>query len=167
MKLTVSMLACLLPSLLLAQPSAGDYQGIQPMDSVYRLADSLAAVNALHGPYVGFSGEVTGQYRNFVALVDTANAEDLLELMQHPNAVVRGYAFWGLAREQYGALDSVLLAHARDEAPVRVLQGGMVTELPLVDFLQWVVNPRLLDGDCKKLDESVIEKVVELRFSDR
>ena len=60
-----------------------------------------------------------------------------------------------------------MLSHARDEAPVRFIQGGMVTELPLVDFLQWVVNPQLLDGDCKKLDNSVLDRVTELRFSDR
>lgn len=160
-------MACLLPTLLFAQPSAQEYNEAQPADSLRILADSLAAVNELHGPYVGFSGTVTAQYQNFLELVERGDAEGLLGLTQHPNAVVRGYAFWGLAREQYGALDSVLLAHARDEAPVRLMQGGMVTELPLVDFMQWVVNPDLLDGDCKKLDSEVINRVAELRFSDR
>ncbi len=161
------LLAFLLPLTLLAQPSAQEFLSPQSREPLHVLTDSLAGVNELHGPYVGFSGAVSGQYQNFLELVDTAKAEALLALMQHPNAVVRGYAFWGLAREHYEKLDSVLLSHARDEAPVRFIQGGMVTELPLVDFLQWVVNPQLLDGDCKKLDNSVLDRVTELRFSDR
>ena len=167
MKLKGLLLISLLPTLLLAQPSVAGYPDPMPADSVQVLTDSLAGVNELHGPYVGFSGAVSGQYRNFGKLVELTCPEELLELMGHPNAVVRGYAFWGLARDQYENLDSVLLAHARDEAPVRVLQGGMVSELPLIDFLQWVVNPQLLDGDCKKLDARVIDRVAELRFSDR
>ncbi len=167
MKLTWVLLACLLPSLLPAQPTAAENNTPLPEDSLHMLVDSLAAVNELHGPYVGFSGTVTRQYLNFQELVEKAEAPTLLEFTQHQNAVVRGYAFWGLARKQYESLDSVLLAHARDEDLIRVLQGGMVTELPLVDFLQWVVNPELMDGDSKKLDNSVLEKVAELRFSDR
>lgn len=166
MRLRNILLACLFPALGFSQPSVTADPNPAPVDSVEILADSLAAVNELHGPYVGFTGTVTGQYKNFVALVGIAGPEELLELMGHPNAVVRGYAFWALAREQYDSLDSVLLAHARDEVPVRVMQGGMVTELPLVDFMQWVVNPDLLDGDCKKLDTEVIDRVAELRFSD-
>lgn len=167
MKRSVFLLACLFPVLGLSQTSPRDYPSLSEPETPHVLADSLAVVNELHGPYVGFSGTVTGQYKNFVKLVGIAGPEELLELMGHPNAVVRGYAFWALAREQYELLDSVLLAHARDEVPVRVMQGGMVSELPLVDFMQWVVNPDLLDGDCKKLDTEVIDRVAELRFSDR
>ena len=167
MKMRVLLLACLFPALGFSQPAVGEYPNPSPAQSLENLVDSLAEVNELHGPYVGFSGEVTGQYKNFGQLAEEAGEAKLLELMGHANAVVRGYAFWALARGQYEKLDSVLLAHARDEVPVRVMQGGMVTELPLVDFMQWVVNPDMLDGDCKKLDASIIDRVVELRFSDR
>jgi len=167
MKIRVLLLACLFPALGFSQPSVGEHPFSASAETPERLADSLAAVNELHGPYVGFSGTVTGQYKNFVTLVEVAGPDELLGLMGHPNAVVRGYAFWALAREQYEKLDSVLMAHARDEVPVRVIQGGIVSELPLVDFLQWVVNPDMLDGDCKKLDTEVIERVAELRFSER
>ena len=167
MKMKGLLLACLFPALGFSQPAAEQHPAPMPFDAVQMLADSLASVDELHGPYVGFSGTINEQYKNFGKLVETADPEDLLELMAHSNAVVRGYAFWGLAREQYEKLDSVLLAHARDEAPVRVRQGGVVASLPLVDFLQWVVNPDMLDRDCKKLDESVIDRVAVLRFSDR
>lgn len=161
------LLTFLFPILVFSQPSVRENPDPAQPETLEMLAGSLAGVNELHGPYVGFSGTVTEQYKNFGKLVEKAGPEELLNLMEHPNAVVRGYAFWALAREHYEQLDSVLLAHARDEAPVRVMQGGMVAELPLVDFMQWVVNPDMLDGDCKKLDTSVIEKVVELRFTDR
>lgn len=167
MKLKGLLLVLLFPTLVFSQTMAWEHPAPSSPETLEILVDSLALVNELHGPYVGFSGIVTGQYQNFVKLVETAGPGELITLMGHTSAVVRGYAFWALAREQYERLDSVLLAHARDEVPVRVMQGGMVTELPLVDFMQWVVNPDMMDGDCKKLDARVIDKVAELRFSDR
>ena len=81
--------------------------------------------------------------------------------------MVRAYAFWALARQQYEELEQVLLEHARDEALVREVQGGMVTQVPLIDFMQWVVDPELLDTESKKLDTDVFRQVSEIRFSDR
>ncbi len=150
-------------------PAAGEPDGFEDprLAEINRLADSLAAVNAIHGEYVGFDGINSAQYQNFETLTALACPEELLGLMQHENAVVRGYAFWGLARQQYPKLDSVLLAHARDESLVREMQGGMLSSVPLIDFMQWVVDPALMDGESRKLEREVFERVSELRFSDR
>lgn len=131
------------------------------------IVDSLARVNEIHGSYVGFSGETTRQYEHFIQLSELACPEELLLLTSHKNAVVRAYAFWSLARQQYEGLEKVLLEHARDEALVREVQGGMVTTVPVIDFMQWVVDPDLLDTESKKLDTDVFQQVSELRFSDR
>ena len=134
---------------------------------IRRLADTLSAVNAIHAEYVGFDGIQSAQYQNFETLTALACPTELLGLMQHDNAVVRGYAFWGLARQQFPKLDSVLLAHARDESLVREMQGGMISSVPLIDFMQWVVDPALMDEESRKLEQDVFERVSELRFSDR
>lgn len=166
------LLLFIFPAGIWAQPhvsAAGEPDG--PKDprliEINRLADSLASVNAIHGEYVGFDGNDSPQYRNFETLTELACPEELLGLMQHENATVRGYAFWGLARQQYPKLDSVLLAHARDESLVREMQGGMISTVPLIDFMQWVVDPALMDDESRKLEPEVFERVSELRFSDR
>ncbi|MDG1571033.1 hypothetical protein OZ410_01795 [Robiginitalea sp. M366] len=156
------LVCCLLPGLAPAQETAAD-----SVPAYQALADSLAKVNRVHGPYVGFNGETTNQYRNFLQLTETASEGQLLELCNHDNAVVRAYAFWGLARNQFTRLDSLLLAHARDEAPVSEVQGGVITRIPLVDFMQWVVDPNMMDTRSKKLDPAVIRRLAELRFADR
>lgn len=129
------------------------------------LADSLALTNQIHGPYVGFSGERTQQYDRFERLTELADCGALLELSKHENAVVRGYAFWGLARKQYPKLDSVLLAHAQDESLVTEIQGGVMNRIPLIEFMLWVVHPDMMDDQSLKLDSDTFRQVSELRFS--
>lgn len=140
---------------------------VQIPEHIGAIVDSLALVNEIHGSYVGFSGATTRQYEHFIQLSQLACPEELLLLTSHENAVVRAYAFWALARQQYEGLEKVLLEHARDEALVREVQGGMVTTVPLIDFMQWVVDPDLLDTESKKLDTDVFRQISEIRFSDR
>ncbi|MBC2838750.1 hypothetical protein [Robiginitalea sp. SC105] len=149
------------------EPAGAETGVVEIPEHILQLADTLAVVNQIHGPYVGFTGETSAQYRNFVKLSELACTDELLQLTTHKNAVVRAYAFWALARQQYEELDEVLLEHARDEELVREMQGGMVTRVPVIDFMQWVVDPDLLDADSKKLEADVFEKVSEIRFSDR
>lgn len=130
------------------------------------LADSLALVNQVHGPYVGFDGATTPQYQHFVTLSQTASDLELLELCDHENAVVRAYAFWALARRQYAGLDSVLLAHARDEDLISEIQGGVINRIPVIEFMQWIVRPDMMDGSGTKLDPEVLQRVARLRFAE-
>jgi hypothetical protein len=135
-------------------------------DSIQVLVDTIASVNQIHGVYVGFSGEITAQYRHFETLTRLSDCGDLLNLCNDENPVVRGYAFWGLARKQYPNLDSVLLSHARDEAIIYEIQGGVISQLPLIDFMQWVVDPDILDVESKKLGHETMRRVAKLRFSE-
>lgn len=131
------------------------------------LTDSIAEVNQIHGPYIGFDDVQPEQYLRFERLVERADCQELLACTSHENATVRAYAFWGLARKQYPDLEKVLLDHAKDEEYVSEIQGGVLTQIPLIEFMQWVVDPDMLDGDeSKKLDPAVHRKVAELRFSE-
>lgn len=155
------------PGVRVAAGETGPVKVVEIPEHIGEIVDSLAIVNEIHGSYVGFSGETTRQYKNFIRLSQLACPDELLLLTSHKNAVVRAYAFWALARQQYADLEQVLLDHARDEALVREVQGGMVTQVPLIDFMQWVVDPDLLDTESKKLDTDVFRQISEIRFSDR
>lgn len=154
-------LICLLAPLLVL----GQGKQARTDSLLVRLTDSLAYTNQIHGPYVGFSGKRTTQYKRFEKLMELSDCPDLLEFCNHPSAVVRGYAFWGLARKQYPGLDSVLIAHAQDETPVVEIQGGVMNQIPLVRFMLWVVDPDMMDAESRKLDPAVFQKITELRFS--
>ncbi len=158
----------LLPWLITAQETSSGtaFSGPGPVFSVELLADSLAVTNQIHGPYVGFSGERTDQYHRFEQLCERADCAELLTLSNHENAVVRGYAFWGLARKQYPKLDSLLLAHAQDESLVTEIQGGIMNRIPVIDFMLWVVNPDMMDDQSLKMDAETFRQVTELRFAE-
>ena len=131
------------------------------------LTDTIAEVNQIHGPYIGFGNSRPEQYVRFERMLELADCRELLACTSHDNATVRAYAFWGLARKQYPKLEEVLLAHATDEEYVSEIQGGILTQIPLIEFMQWVVDPNMLDGEeSKKLDPSVHRKVAELRFAE-
>lgn len=157
----ILLIYLLLPCILLGQQTMDRNTSL-----THLLADSLAFTNQIHGPYVGFSGERTDQYRRFETLTERLDCGELLKLCSHKNAVVRGYAFWGLARKHYSGLDSLLLAHAHDESPVIEIQGGVMNQIPLIEFMLWVVNPDMMDAESLKLDADTFRQVTELRFSE-
>lgn len=174
------LLALMVPLQLWAQPAAPEsattgVSGVGEAKSILEdlpleiqvLTDSIAEINQIHGPYVGFDDSHPEQYLRFERLVERADCQELLACTSHENATVRAYAFWGLARKQYPDLEKVLLDHAKDEEYVSEIQGGVLTQIPLIEFMQWVVDPDMLDGDeSKKLDPAVHRKVAELRFSE-
>ena len=157
----VFLLFFFLPCIILGQQATDGNPSLTRL-----LADSLAVTNQIHGPYVGFSGERTAQYWRFETLTELADCGELLELSNHPNAVVRGYAFWGLARKHYSDLDSLLMVHAHDETPVIEIQGGVMNQIPLIEFMLWVVNPDMMDSESLKLDRDTFRQVTELRFTE-
>lgn len=130
------------------------------------LIDSIATVDQVHSAFVGFEGKKTEQYMRFERLIETADCQELLACTQYPNATVRAYAFWALARRQYAGLDSVLLAHARDEDLISEIQGGVINRIPVIEFMQWIVRPDMMDGSGTKLDPEVLQRVARLRFAE-
>lgn len=139
-------------------------KNLQPINSIQSLVDSIVYYGEIHGPYVAGVTSKSKSHKLFQKLTRNFQIEELLPLSSHCNPTVRGYAFWALSRVHYKQLDSVLIAHARDEEMVRVIQGRIISELPVIDFMQWVVHPDLLDADSKKLPEKVIDSVAKVRF---
>lgn len=134
-------------------------------NSIKSIADSIASRNELHAAYVAFPKSTNGPYELFQQLSKSQDTLGILGLIEHRNAVVRGYAFWALAKLHYSKLDKLLIAHAKDEERIRYIQGRVLTELPLSEFMLWVVNPEIMDRNSKKLPGSVIKKMQALRYS--
>ncbi|MEO1513590.1 MAG: hypothetical protein AAFV95_01215 [Bacteroidota bacterium] len=151
---------------LFGQPPQPVYKKDGIRKSVRKLVREMGQQNELYSEAVGYAGKKERPYKRFEALLKKATTEELLLLLSHPKAAVRGYAFWGLAKRHHPELESIFVAHARDEQMVFTHMGCTVAEIPLIEFMRWVVMPNMLDVDCKKLEKAVFQKVRDIRFPD-
>src|SRR5262245_44958505 len=66
---------------------------------VAALVDDLAKEKRLESSHVGAAGAPSSAYAKFVAITAKATEGELVALLEHQNAVVRGYAAQHVARE--------------------------------------------------------------------
>lgn len=78
-----------------------------------RLVQKIEKYNELDSEHVGISGVTTDQYRNFERLRDNASTDELIKLLKHKNAVVKGYASWALVDNMYPKLADILTEFLR------------------------------------------------------
>jgi hypothetical protein len=152
-----------LPIFLSGQSPKFTYDSQKISKTVRQIVKGIAKENEIHGTAVGYGGVKTPQYRRFEGLYTKASLEELIELMEHPNPTVRGYSFWGLAKRHNEKLEAIILAHASDEQFVYQIDGCIGGEIPVTEFMRWVVTPQMLDLDCKKLDKAALDKLQERR----
>ena len=159
--LFLSLLA--LPLLLPAQSPKSTYTPPKISKPILKIVKDIAEKNEIHGDAVSIVAAKTQQYLRFVELHVKASSEELIELVEHPNPAVRGYAFWGLAKRQYEKLEAIILSHAADEQLVYQIEGCKGSKIPVIDFMCWVVTPQMIDWDCKKLDQAALDRLQERR----
>jgi hypothetical protein len=71
----------------------------------------IEEVNQLMSSAVGAGGIRPEQWDNFEELKKTATKEELIELTNHPNGVVRSYSFWALSHKKDVDLFSIAKEH--------------------------------------------------------
>lgn len=120
-------------------------------------------VNILMNSAVGPAGIKPDQYKRFEYLYENAYIEELIELTEHPNGVVRGYSFWALAKLRSDRVEEVILDHIQDTDTISSQSGCMIFSYPLIDFMIEVVTPGRIDIDCLKFDLEKLEEIRELR----
>lgn len=152
-----------LPPLLPAQSPTSTYDPQKISKPIRKIVKDIAEKNEIHGDAVSIVAAKTPQYLRFVELYIKASSEELLELVEHPNPAVRGYAFWGLAKQHYEKLEVIIMSHAADEQLVYQIEGCKGSEIPVIDFMCWVVTPEMIDWDCKKLDIAALDRLQERR----
>lgn len=111
----------------------------------------IEKVNALMSSAVGAAGVRPAQYDNFTALQRKASQAELEELTNHPNGVVRSYAFWALSYDTSANLFPIVINHIRDTTAIRTQFGCIVSRDKVGDFFINVVTPDYVDLNSKKL----------------
>jgi hypothetical protein len=113
--------------------------------------------NWLMGSAVGNAGTRPKQFDNFTDLQSIAQQNELIELTNHPNGVVRCYSFWALTYDTSVNLLPILIKHIIDDENVTTMFGCIVSGEKVGDFFISLVTPQYVDLNSKKLTNSQFE----------
>jgi hypothetical protein len=98
-------------------------KGLSLRPEITKLVQQIESYNRLDQEHVGFGGQTTIQYKNFIKLRDEATTDELLKLLKHKNPVVRGYTSWALADRKYPKLSEVIIPFIETGDTVSTMHG--------------------------------------------
>ena len=94
---------------------------------ILKIAKKIAKVNEVQSKSIGFTGTRSKQYLRYEKLKNIAHKNELVQLTNHFNPVVRCYAFWALRDRQESNIFPLLLNHIHDTVKV-ITQTGCIGE---------------------------------------
>ena len=106
-----------------------------------KIVAKIEKINRLMGAAVGYSGQRPEQYENFTALQKTATREELIELTDYQNGVVRCYSFWALLYDRKTDMFPIVVKHIYDDALVSTEFGCISSREKVGDFFISLVTP--------------------------
>lgn len=121
------------------------------------IVGKIEKVNQVMSSAVYYEGMRPAQYDNFTELQKQATEDELLELVNHPNGVVRSYAFWALSYKTSTNLLPIVIKHISDTASVTTQFGCIRSREQVGDFFINVVTPEYVDLNSKKLTSAEYE----------
>lgn len=98
------------------------------------IADALAKQNIWEYEYFGLHNEPSKQWKLSRQLKELATENDLIELCNHPNGVVRSYAFFLLIENKSDKIFDVLCNHLHDKSEFDISEGCMIDPISVMDF---------------------------------
>lgn len=119
-----------------------------------RIVDQMVKVNEVHTNAIGYAGVESDQWHNFNQLAAKATTAELLQLTDHPNGVVRCYAFWALSYRDTVDHFAVVRKHLQDDAQVIYFSGCIKSGTAVGDFFVDVVTPNRIDLQSFKVDSA-------------
>lgn len=126
------------------------------------IVKKIEVINELMSSAVYYEGVKPRQWDNFIDLQKTANKNELIELTNYPNGVVRCYAFWALSYDQSIDLFPILLKNINDYEIVKTQFGCLGGRVMVADFLIEIVTPNYIDLESKKFDDKQFDTLDSL-----
>jgi hypothetical protein len=123
---------------------------------------NIEKVNQLMSSAVGYGGVRPKQWDNFEKLKKIANKEELIELTNHPNGVVRSYSFWALSHKKNVDLFSIVKEHINDDEEISTMFGCIISNNKVGDFFIDVITPEYVDLDSKKMSSKELTELDSL-----
>jgi hypothetical protein len=124
------------------------------------IVNKISTVNILMSEAVGGAGTRPEQFDNFAELMERGTKDELIELTNHPNEVVRCYAFWALTYDGRVNLFPIVIKHLHDTAYVETQFGCIKDQERVGDFFINSVTPGHAYQNSNKLSR------VELKYLD-
>lgn len=122
----------------------------------------IESVNELMDSAVGYSGTQPKQWDNFEELKKKATKEELIELTNHPNGVVRSYSFWALSHKKDFELYPIVKKHLNDNELINTQFGCVGRQKMVGDFFIDVMTPQYVDLDSEKMNLNQQKKLDSL-----
>ena len=120
--------------------------------STDKVVKEIKKINELMDEAVYYEGMRPKQYDNFEKLKKIASKEELIELTNHPNGVVRCYAFWALSYNKSVDLFPIVLNHINDDKLVKTQFGCIGSQEMVGDFFISIITPQYVDWELTKFD---------------
>lgn len=122
----------------------------------------IEKINELMGSAVGYAGVRPEQYDYFIQLQNKATKDELVELTNHPNGVVRCYSIWALSHDTTYNLFPIVRRHIRDDKLINTQFGCIGSREKVGDFFISLVTPEYVDLDSRKLNNVEFEQLDSL-----
>ncbi|PWV55881.1 hypothetical protein [Chitinophaga sp. S165] len=126
------------------------YNSLKISTHTKEIVSKISTLNVLAGRAVGEGGIRPEEYDNFIELKNKATNAELTELTDHPNGVVRCYAFWALSYDTTANLLPIVIRHLNDTIQVRT-QFGCIGRTEDVGDIFIDIAQQSYDLDSKKL----------------
>jgi hypothetical protein len=117
-----------------------------------KVVEKIQKINQLMGSAVYYEGSRPLQYDHFEKLREIASKDELLQLINHPNGVVKCYAFWALSLDTSVDLFPILIDHMDDYQIVNTQFGCIGSEVMVGDFFIQNAASRHVDLESQKND---------------
>jgi len=113
--------------------------------TIQSLTDAIAKGNIYEYEYFGLLNEPSRQWKRSQQLKAIASENDLINLCEHPNGAVRGYAFTLLVESRSSKIFEVLSHHLHDTLEFDISEGCMIDPIAVMDF--FLQNVRYMKYD--------------------
>ena len=110
-------------------------------DQVTKIVNEIATTNRYDESYtIGIGGIISTQYQLFQQLAQLATPQQLVDLINHKNAVVRLYAYQALRRKKVKISEGIMTDFANDRTLITVLRGCIMEQQPVSTLINHKLN---------------------------
>lgn len=124
-----------------------------------QIVSKIEKVNILKGSAVSYFGIRPEQYDYFIQLRKKATKDELIELTNHSNGVVRCYSFWALSYHSSINLFQLVVNHITDDELVNTEFGCILSREKVGDFFISIVFQKYSDSNATGLSNSQYERL--------
>jgi Ca2+/Na+ antiporter len=128
------------------------------------LVYSISVLQNLESDYIGIEGKKSTQFDYFETLKKWASTDQLINLTDHGNALVRTMAFQALADKKYIELKKIFKKHLNDRHTYNVHSGCVVEPVPVNIAFYRSIYPSLSSAEASLFKKELLKQYSDTYF---